>query len=142
MRVRATKSFVGRDAQRKTLRIQAGDEFELPAGVDWLRAGLVVPLGNETAASKPAGKQQAASKLAGRQQAAQAAGRLAREQQAVAVDKIAGIGPATARQLAKVNVKTVADLAAADSKAVVAAVDRASLATVRRWQKAAREMLT
>jgi len=36
MRVRALTTFGGNG-----IHISAGDEFELPEGVDWLRAGLV-----------------------------------------------------------------------------------------------------
>lgn len=41
MRVKALKSFVGA-ANGQKYRVTEGDEFDLPAGVDWLKAGLVV----------------------------------------------------------------------------------------------------
>jgi hypothetical protein len=44
MKVKAVKSFAGMAGNTK-YRVSAGDEFDLPAGTDWLKAGLVVPLG-------------------------------------------------------------------------------------------------
>jgi glycosyltransferase involved in cell wall biosynthesis len=44
IRVRAVRSFVSRNP---SMHVTAGDEFDLPAGVDWLRAGLVVPVRGE-----------------------------------------------------------------------------------------------
>lgn len=41
MRVIALISFVGYDADRTKRRVSQGDEFEMPAGVDWLEKGLV-----------------------------------------------------------------------------------------------------
>jgi len=41
MRVKAKKSFIGYDSGGIKCRFAAGDEFELPAGVDWLDNGLV-----------------------------------------------------------------------------------------------------
>jgi hypothetical protein len=41
MKVRALISFVGYDQNRTKYRVQEGQEFDLPAGVDWLKAGLV-----------------------------------------------------------------------------------------------------
>lgn len=46
MKVKALVSFVGYDGQGTKHRVSQGDEFELPAGVDWLEKGLaaaVVP---------------------------------------------------------------------------------------------------
>ncbi|MCP4415954.1 MAG: hypothetical protein GY805_04985 [Chloroflexi bacterium] len=40
--VTAVVSFVGYDAQGKKYRVSVGDEFSLPAGVDWETKGLVV----------------------------------------------------------------------------------------------------
>lgn len=58
MRVRAVRSFVARLSDGRTFRAVAGDEFELPGGVDWLRAGLVeeVADGPESAALEPGEK--------------------------------------------------------------------------------------
>ncbi len=39
MRVRALVSFAGRN-----MTVARGAEFDLPDGVDWLQAGLVVPV--------------------------------------------------------------------------------------------------
>jgi hypothetical protein len=39
MRVRALLSFAG-----KGMTVSRGAEFDLPEGVDWLQAGLVVPV--------------------------------------------------------------------------------------------------
>lgn len=43
MRVRALVAFAGR-VDGSTISVVAGQEFDLPAGVDWLEAGLVVLL--------------------------------------------------------------------------------------------------
>jgi hypothetical protein len=69
MRVKAINSFVGRHAGRKYI-VKSGDVLELPAGADWLRAGLVVAIENvdleseETpaAAEKPARKPRTSKK--------------------------------------------------------------------------------
>lgn len=92
MKVRAVKSFGGSTADGR-YHVSAGDEFELPAGVDWLRAGLVVPV--ETAA------------VAGGKPRETAPGN-------EPVTAISGIGPKTAADLRKLGVETVADLAAAE----------------------------
>jgi hypothetical protein len=42
MRVRALQPFSGMG-----LSVSEGDEFELPDGADWLRAGLVEPVESE-----------------------------------------------------------------------------------------------
>ncbi len=47
-KVKALKSFAGTDPSGVKHRIAAGDEFDLPEGVDWLDAGLVVLLEPET----------------------------------------------------------------------------------------------
>lgn len=54
MRVKAVKSFGGVTSEGR-YHISEGEEFELPEGVDWLRAGLVVPVkaAVETAAIEP-----------------------------------------------------------------------------------------
>jgi len=44
MKVKAVKSFAGMAGNTK-YRVSEGEEFDLPAGTDWLKAGLVVPLG-------------------------------------------------------------------------------------------------
>jgi hypothetical protein len=49
MKVKAVKSFAGMAGNTK-YRVSAGDEFDLPAGTDWLKAGLVVPLAGSTPA--------------------------------------------------------------------------------------------
>lgn len=41
MKVKALISFVGYDGNGNKHRVQAGDEFELPTGVDWLEKKLV-----------------------------------------------------------------------------------------------------
>lgn len=41
MKVKALISFVGYDQNRKKIRAEEGQEFDLPAGVDWLKKGLV-----------------------------------------------------------------------------------------------------
>lgn len=43
MRVRALVAFAGR-VDDNTFSVVVGQEFDLPAGVDWLEAGLVVLL--------------------------------------------------------------------------------------------------
>lgn len=44
MKVKAVKSFAGTDGDGNPVSIGMGDVFELPEGVDWLQAGLVVPV--------------------------------------------------------------------------------------------------
>ncbi len=44
MRVVALNSFVGRDALGNKHRIEVGQEFDLPPGVDWVTAGLATPV--------------------------------------------------------------------------------------------------
>jgi predicted flap endonuclease-1-like 5' DNA nuclease len=72
-----------------------GDEFDLPPGVDWLRAGLVEKIGPAESAMLPA----AGPKPEGRGLRP--------------VTEISGIGAAMADQLEAVNINTIADLAAA-----------------------------
>lgn len=43
MRVRALVGFVG-IVNGQSRAVQAGEVFDLPAGVDWLTAGFVVPV--------------------------------------------------------------------------------------------------
>ncbi len=50
VKVRALLSFVAVVDGRKFRAIE-GDEFDLPAGVDWLAAGLVAPVGQEPEAA-------------------------------------------------------------------------------------------
>lgn len=57
MQVRARVGFVGIVAGQSRA-VRAGEVFDLPGGVDWLRAGLVVPVlpdapGPETASVEP-----------------------------------------------------------------------------------------
>ncbi len=41
MKVKAIRSFVGTDGSGAKHRHQVGDVFDLPKGVDWLKAGFV-----------------------------------------------------------------------------------------------------
>ena len=56
MKVRALNSFVGYDRTGKKHRVEAGQEFELPAGVDWLDKGLVEAVEAEAKATAKARK--------------------------------------------------------------------------------------
>jgi hypothetical protein len=59
MKVKALISFVGYDPGQKKYRVVEGEEFELPAGVDWLAKGLVVevaPQGEAKAKVEAKGK--------------------------------------------------------------------------------------
>lgn len=60
MKVRALTSFAGVDINGTPHSIAAGAEFELPPGVDWVQAGLVVPVDTEPeqATSKRASKRE------------------------------------------------------------------------------------
>lgn len=51
MKVRALTTFGGTDAIGNPVHVSAGDIFELPDGVDWLRAGLVVAIEEPEAAT-------------------------------------------------------------------------------------------
>lgn len=56
MRVRAVKSFIAYLPDGSKQRVQYGQELDLPRGVDWLKAGFVVPVrqaATETATMKP-----------------------------------------------------------------------------------------
>jgi glycosyltransferase involved in cell wall biosynthesis len=57
MKVKAKVSFVGYDLKGTKHRIELGQEFDLPLGVDWLDKGLVMPVQAE---EKPAKKSKAA----------------------------------------------------------------------------------
>lgn len=52
MKVKALKSFVGRDQRGNKYRVQEGEIITLPEGVDWLSTGLVEAVEGET--PKPA----------------------------------------------------------------------------------------
>ena len=57
MKVRALKSFVGSDGNKRKYRIEVGQEFDLPPGTNWLEAGFVEPVEidlRETAVSQAA----------------------------------------------------------------------------------------
>lgn len=57
MKVRAVKSFVATLPDGTKFRITPESEpFTLPKGVDWLQAGLVVPVGAPERAVRPAGE--------------------------------------------------------------------------------------
>jgi len=53
MKVKAVTSFAGQ-INGKSYQVQDGDEFELPAGADWLRCGFVVTAEPEQATVGPA----------------------------------------------------------------------------------------
>lgn len=59
MKVKALVSFTGTDGEGVPFSAVAGDEFALPKGVDWLKAGLVEAVKEEpttkrrTATRKP-----------------------------------------------------------------------------------------
>lgn len=44
MRVQAQISFVGYDGTGQKHRVSAGDDLDLPPGVDWLDKKLVIPM--------------------------------------------------------------------------------------------------
>jgi hypothetical protein len=52
MKVKALISFVGYGPDRIKYRLVEGEEFELPAGVDWLEKGLVVEVKAKAKAKK------------------------------------------------------------------------------------------
>jgi hypothetical protein len=54
LRVKALKSF-GARVGGENYHVSLGQELDLPAGADWLKAGLVAPVGvsTETAALQP-----------------------------------------------------------------------------------------
>lgn len=47
MKVKALKSFGGLLPNGERIHVSEGTEFELPEGVDWLKASLVVPVRGE-----------------------------------------------------------------------------------------------
>jgi len=51
MNVRAKRAFVAR-LNGRIHRYSDGDEFSLPAGVDWLKCDLVEPVGEPPAAKR------------------------------------------------------------------------------------------
>lgn len=131
MRVRALVSFVGRVAgDARTYR--AGDEFDLPAGVDWLRAGLVAAVAGP--APHMIGVEHAID-----QNAAAAERRGANWSDAL-VSAIDGIGPVTARRLAEAGIETMADLLAADP-AHVALIASVRPAQAEKWRQRAESVV-
>lgn len=52
MKVKALISFVGYDKDRKKYRLSEGEEIALPAGVDWLKKGLVEEVKSRVAESQ------------------------------------------------------------------------------------------
>jgi hypothetical protein len=124
MRVVALASFVGK-VGGDTLLVTRGKEFDLPDGVDWLRAGLVAP-------TAPA------PHLVGVEHAIDTDVLTAERRVfgGMLLSGIDGIGPRTAAKLADARLETVDDLLAADPAAVAAATG-ASPATVLKWRQRA-----
>lgn len=133
MRVRALVSFVGRVAgDARTYR--AGDEFDLPAGVDWLRAGLVAAVAGP--APHMIGVEHAIDQNAA---AAERRNAPADRGEALVTD-IDGIGPVTARRLAEASIETMADLLAADP-AHVALIASVKAGQVDKWRQRAQAVV-
>lgn len=131
MRVRALVSFVGRVAgDARTYR--AGDEFDLPAGVDWLRAGLVAAVAGP--APHMIGIEHAVDRNAA------AAERRGANWSDALVSAIDGIGPVTARRLAEAGIDTMADLLAADP-AHVALIASVKAHQVDEWRQRAQAVV-
>jgi len=133
MKVQAIKSFSSvTDTGRQ--HYAAGAVFELPEGVDWLRAGLVKPAG-EAVGSSTASMEATETAVSPAQQAQP------RSRETVPVTAVSGIGAATAETLAQMGVETVPQLLAADD-ALLLRIDGVGPATVRRWKSAARELIS
>ena len=122
MLVRAVKSFGGLGPHGR-IHVSSGQVFELPEGVDWLKAGLVVPVEGqpESAMLAPA------------------------QPKHVGVGKklawtVPGVGAAAAELLSGIGIETVADLAASSENELIQ-LDGVGKATARKWLKAARELL-
>lgn len=115
-KVRALTSFAGGGQS-----YGMGDVFELPPGVDWLRAGLVEKVGKaESAAMAPPAPKGGAPGAA-------------------PVTDVKGVAKATAAKLEAAGVSTVAQLAAVDAAEEVPGVSFGKLSAI---VTAAREMLT
>jgi len=59
MKVKALISFVGYDQKRTKYRVEAGQEFDLPAGVDWLVKRLVEEVKQESGGAGEQGSKKA-----------------------------------------------------------------------------------
>ena len=130
MRVVALTSFVARVAG-DSRTVARGAEFDLPEGVDWLRAGLVAPVGST---SSPTG-----AHMHGVERAVDAnvAGAERRTDWGEAlVTEIDGIGPVTARRLAEAGIETMAELLAADPSHV-ALIASVKPVQVDKWRRQA-----
>jgi len=127
MRVTALVSFVGR-VDGDTLTITRGAQFDLPAGVDWLEAGLV------TTAPAP--------HLVSIEHAVDARVLTAERRAAptnwgeALVSDLDGVGPVTARRLAEAGIETMADLLATDAP-TLAHLARVSQSKAEKWRQRA-----
>lgn len=135
MRVVALTSFVARVAG-DSRTVARGAEFDLPDGVDWLRAGLVAPVGST---SSPTGahmhgvERAVDANVAGAERRAMA---MATDWGEALVTEIDGIGPVTARRLAEAGIETMAELLAADP-AHVALIASVKPVQVEKWRQRA-----
>lgn len=122
MRVTALRSFVAM-ADGASRTYARGAEFDLPAGVDWLAAGLVAPV---------------APHLAGVERAIDASALTAERRTfgGMLVSGLGGIGSKTAARLAAQGIETVDELLMTDP-ALVASVAGVSAATVAKWRQRA-----
>lgn len=132
MRVTALRSFAAVVSGQTAIH-RKGTEFDLPAGVDWLTAGLVAPAG-------------AAPHLAGIEHAIDA-NVVTAERRAAPTDwgealvtDIDGIGPVIARRLAEAGIETMAELLAADATQV-ALIASVRPAQVEKWRQRAQAVV-
>lgn len=127
VRVTALVSFVGR-VDGDTLTLTRGAQFDLPAGVDWLEAGLV------TTAPAP--------HLVGVEHAVDANVVHAERRDAptnwgeALVSDLDGVGPVTAGLLAEAGIETMAELLATDTP-TLAMLARVSPAKAEKWRQRA-----
>lgn len=130
MRVVALAPFVG-VVGGQTAIYRRGMEFDLPASVDWLAAGLVAPV---TTAPAP--------HLVGVEHAVDANVATAERRNAptnwgeALVTDIDGIGPVIARRLAEAGIETMAELLAADTTHV-ALIASVRPAQAEKWRQRA-----
>ncbi len=127
MKVEAVLAFVAW-IDGKKYRAQAGDVLEMPAGADWVRVGLAIdPSAKPTKKTEPP-----------QDQKSQKPAPVSLKRGLV---DVSGIGLRTAEALVAAGVETIADLAAADTDELAAALDGSNARQVAKWQADARKLL-
>jgi predicted flap endonuclease-1-like 5' DNA nuclease len=127
MKVIAAIPFVARVNGLK-FRAGTGDVLEMPAGADWVRVGLAIdPSAKPTKKTEPP-----------QDQKSQKPAPVSLKRGLV---DVSGIGLRTAEALVAAGVETLADLVAADTDELAAALDGSNVRQVAKWQADAQKLL-